>query len=144
MQVLSLCSRAEPLARTPLSHTMSLFPGGLMKQSPFPIDSCDSGWRDLYIAALFENDRAKLAERIVIAQRAIGAEDNSYSCQGRIRKKGKVSTLHFLHFRCWHLPLRLRPAWLRRLEPHSTCSMQQFLWPCPLALSNGTSGPLLK
>jgi hypothetical protein len=44
-----------------------------MRHSPLPIGSCDSGWRDLYIAALFENDKAKLPERIVIAQRAIGA-----------------------------------------------------------------------
>jgi hypothetical protein len=33
--------------------------------------SCDQGWRDLYIAALFENDKSKIANKIVQAQTAV-------------------------------------------------------------------------
>ena len=44
-----------------------------MKRSPFPKESSRGGWKDLYIAALFENDKGRLAERIAIAQLAIGS-----------------------------------------------------------------------
>ena len=43
-----------------------------MKRSPLPAASPDR-WKELYIAALFENDKSKIAERIERAQVAIVA-----------------------------------------------------------------------
>jgi hypothetical protein len=37
----------------------------------------DRAWKDLYMAALFESDKTKLAERIATAQRAIGARQRA-------------------------------------------------------------------
>jgi hypothetical protein len=44
-----------------------------MKRRPLPEEYCHANWKDLYIAALFENDRAKQAERIALAQFAIAS-----------------------------------------------------------------------
>jgi hypothetical protein len=44
-----------------------------MKRSPLPKESGRGSWKDLYIAALFENDKAKLAERIALAQLVISS-----------------------------------------------------------------------
>ncbi|MFZ0284357.1 MAG: hypothetical protein WAL32_03950 [Terriglobales bacterium] len=41
-----------------------------MNAAPASKSSCNS-WKDLYTAALFENDKPKIAERIVEAQGAI-------------------------------------------------------------------------
>jgi len=43
-----------------------------MKRSPLPAASPDR-WKELYIAALFENDKSKIGERIERAQMAIVA-----------------------------------------------------------------------
>jgi hypothetical protein len=43
-----------------------------MKHGFLPKRSCENSWKDLYMAALFENDKSKLPERILEAQRAIG------------------------------------------------------------------------
>ncbi len=45
--------------------------GVLVKQSTMPEESTDVRWKELYIAALFENDKAKLAHKIAEAQMAI-------------------------------------------------------------------------
>lgn len=42
-----------------------------MKRGPFPVEARLSHWKDLYIAALFETDKAKLPERIREAEVAI-------------------------------------------------------------------------
>jgi hypothetical protein len=64
--------------RTQAAAVMRLFETvlheGLMKHSPLRKESCDGGWRELYIAALFEKDKTKLAERIATAQLAICAK----------------------------------------------------------------------
>jgi hypothetical protein len=44
-----------------------------MKHNILPKKSCEN-WKDLYIAALFENDKSKLPRRIAEAQKAIGLE----------------------------------------------------------------------
>jgi hypothetical protein len=36
-----------------------------------PVCQSKNGWRDLYVAALFEGDRDKLAERIADAEKAL-------------------------------------------------------------------------
>jgi hypothetical protein len=44
-----------------------------VKHSPLPTKSCDANWKELYIAALFESDKAKLAAKITRAEVAIVA-----------------------------------------------------------------------
>jgi hypothetical protein len=53
----------------------SLLPGALVKSSPIPIPMGSSGnrWKGLYNAALFENDRSRIVQRIAEAQAAIVA-----------------------------------------------------------------------
>jgi hypothetical protein len=45
-----------------------------MKHGFLPKRSCENNWKDLYMAALFENDKGKLPKRIAEAQKAIGLE----------------------------------------------------------------------
>ena len=44
-----------------------------MKRSPLPTKSCETNWKELYIAALFESDKSKLAAKITQAEVAIVA-----------------------------------------------------------------------
>jgi hypothetical protein len=44
-----------------------------MKRSPLPAKSCETNWKELYIAALFESDKSKLAAKITQAEVAIVA-----------------------------------------------------------------------
>jgi hypothetical protein len=83
-----------------------------MKHGPLPIDSCDNGWKDLYIAALFENDKAKLAERIVIAQRAIGARRQQLFISGNDmqERQGLDTALSSLHVFATALAISARLA----------------------------------
>jgi hypothetical protein len=52
-------------------------PGGFVKRSLLPARSsenhCEDDWKELYIAALFENDKTMVATKIAEAQRAIVA-----------------------------------------------------------------------
>lgn len=48
--------------------------GSFVKQCRAPAESSDNHWRELYIAALFENDESRMAPKIVEAQRAIVAQ----------------------------------------------------------------------
>jgi hypothetical protein len=45
-----------------------------MNASSSSARSSNQGWRDLYIAALFENDKSKMANKIAQAQAAIAFE----------------------------------------------------------------------
>jgi hypothetical protein len=71
----------------------------LMKQSPLPKEFCDGGWRALYIAALFENDRVKVAEKIAMAQHAVAARRRQLFVSGNDAQERQVldNALFSLH-----------------------------------------------
>jgi len=57
-----------------LHEDRNLLPGDLVKNSPSPIPAGSSDdWKELYNAALFENDRSRVVQRIAEAQVAIVA-----------------------------------------------------------------------
>ena len=63
-----------------------------MKRSPLPAASPDR-WKELYIAALFENDKSKIAERIERAQVAIVARrQESFVPGNRIQERQVLDT----------------------------------------------------
>ena len=94
------------------AFTRFIFPRGLVKHSLLPMDSCDRGWKDLYIAALFENNKARLAERIVIAQRAIGARRQQLFISGNDtqERQGPDTALSSLHVLATSLTITPRMA----------------------------------
>jgi hypothetical protein len=56
-------------------------------------------WRQLYIAALFENDKRKLAEKIAIAQQAVGTRRQELFASGGDTRERQVldNALFSLH-----------------------------------------------
>jgi hypothetical protein len=67
-----------------------------MKCSPSPKSSSDSDWKKLYIAALFENDKSKLAEKISRAKAAIVARRRkSMASGGNVRERQVLDTALF-------------------------------------------------
>jgi hypothetical protein len=88
-----------------------------MKHSPWPTKSCDGGWRDLYVAALFENDKSKRAERIAMAQLAIRARRQQLLRSGIARsgndkreRQGLDNALFSLHALATSLAITPRMA----------------------------------
>jgi hypothetical protein len=83
-----------------------------MKRSPWPIKSCNGSWKDLYIAALFENDKAKRAERIAMAQLAIRDRRQQLlkSGNGTQERQGLDTALFSLHVLATSLAITPRMA----------------------------------
>jgi hypothetical protein len=88
-----------------------------MKSSSVPKESSRGGWKDLYIAALFENDKARLAERIAIAQLAIGSRR-----QELLMSRNDPRERQHLDNALSRFGLAGSP----RLEPHSNSSAQSL------------------
>jgi hypothetical protein len=85
---------------------------GLMKHNPLPAESRPNSWKDLYIAALFENDKAKLDERIAIAQRAIRARRQQLfiSRNDTQERQGLDTALFLLHALATSITIKPRMA----------------------------------
>ena len=56
-----------------------------------PEQSAARAWRDLYLAALFESDLAKLPERIAEAEYALGLRDRELWYSGGDDKREKLA-----------------------------------------------------
>jgi hypothetical protein len=70
-----------------------------MKDNATSSESLDYSWRQLYIAALFENDKRKLAEKIAIAQEVVGARSKELFVSGGDTRERQVldNALFSLH-----------------------------------------------
>jgi hypothetical protein len=70
-----------------------------MQSRPTPKESNNLGWRELYIAALFESDRVKLAERIATAQAAVAIRRRQLFSSGNDAQERKLldNALFSLH-----------------------------------------------
>jgi hypothetical protein len=73
--------------------------------------SFDYSWRQLYIAALFENDKRKLAEKIAIAQQAVGTRRQELFASGGDTRERQVldNALFSLHALATALAVTPRP-----------------------------------
>jgi hypothetical protein len=83
-----------------------------MKDNATSSESLDYSWRQLYIAALFENDKRKLAEKIAIAQQVVGTRRKELFLSGGDTRERQVldNALFSLHALATALAVTPRPS----------------------------------